>query len=421
MGSEIDFIFYVTSTALLTVLSGAANALEVLSLSLSEKQGGEDDDDGRFVARLLRDPIHNGIALGISRAAAIALVVIASMQLSSRSTLLTQNFVVAGLFVVASTLVPVFLAKVIAVQGADRFLGASRPIVVPIVYILRPVAVLVEKLLGRLSPTLLTLLSLHVIPLKQKIEVLGSQNNGEVDEEQLIMTSMLEFGETRVREVMVPRIDIVAVNVAMDKTEAIEVIVDAGHSRIPVYEETVDKIVGTLYTKDLLRRIAAGDEFELDELVRDTFFVPESKMIDDLLTEFKVRKQHLAVVVDEYGGTAGLVTLEDVLEEIVGDIQDEFDTEEALLKWVDSHSVICNAKIHVDELNDLLDTQIPDDVADSLGGLLYHMIGRVPRVGDTWEHESLVFRIESVVRQRIGQVRISGAGISTETAEDQTG
>ncbi|MCH7549472.1 MAG: HlyC/CorC family transporter [Candidatus Krumholzibacteriota bacterium] len=231
----------------------------------------------------------------------------------------------------------------------------------------------------------------------------------------------MEFGETRVREVMVPRIDIVAISSGMNREEAVNLIVDAGHSRIPVYEDTIDRVIGVIYTKDLLRQALSGSDFSLRDLTREAFFVPESKMIDELLTEFRARRQHLAVVVDEYGGTAGIVTLEDVLEEIVGDIQDEFDSEEELIRRIDADSAVCNAKVRVDELNEALGIHLSNEVADSLGGILYHMIGQIPRVGDSWALSPLLFEIQSIERQRIDKVLITGLASAAGDLEDSSG
>jgi CBS domain containing-hemolysin-like protein len=220
---------------------------------------------------------------------------------------------------------------------------------------------------------------------------------------------------------MVPRVDIVAVNSEMDANEATEVIMEAGHSRVPVFNETIDKIVGTIYTKDLLQKIVDGEEFSVSGIARDAFFVPESKMIDELLTEFKLRKQHLAIVVDEYGGTAGIVTLEDVLEEIVGDIQDEFDSEEKLIQKLDDDTAVCNAKVSLDELSEELGIDFPEEGPNSLGGLLYQMIGRVPRVGDKRVLNGVELEIESIERQRIDKVIIRGLSSAGDRARNGAG
>ncbi|HET6348254.1 MAG TPA: hemolysin family protein, partial [Candidatus Krumholzibacteria bacterium] len=311
-------------------------------------------------------------------------------------------------FAAASVLLPAFAARALALEGAETLLRVVRPVVVPTVFFMRPLAVAVSYLLGRASPALPRLFALEVIPLSEKIGLLGSHGDPAGDEENLIMSSIADFGETRVRDVMIPRIDIVALDVAMDREEMVSAIVDAGHSRIPVYERSIDRVIGTLHTQDLLVKVLEGEEISIRSLAREAFFVPESKLITELLSEFKVRRQHLAIVVDEYGGTAGIVTLEDVIEELVGDIRDEFDSEEELVRRLDRDSALVSARVHVEELNEMLGLSLPDEVADTLSGLLYHFIGRVPRVGDKWSHGPLTFEIQAVERQRIVRVLMRG-------------
>jgi CBS domain containing-hemolysin-like protein len=219
---------------------------------------------------------------------------------------------------------------------------------------------------------------------------------------------------------MVPRIDIVALDVAMSRDELVPAIIDAGHSRIPVYERSIDRIIGTLHTQDLLVKVLEGEDFSIRALAREAFFVPESKLITELLSEFKVRRQHLAIVVDEYGGTAGIVTLEDVIEELVGEIHDEFDSEEELVRRLDRDSAIVSARVRVEELNEMLGISLPGDIADTLSGLLYHFIGRVPRVGDRWSYGALTFEIQSVERQRIVRVLMRGLSSTAAVAGDES-
>jgi CBS domain containing-hemolysin-like protein len=262
--------------------------------------------------------------------------------------------------------------------------------------------------LRRLSPRTLGMFSFAVLPFKKRIELLGYKNGQEETDEQVLVSSVFEFGDTKVREVMVPRIDMVAVNINMNSTEALDVIIDAGHSRVPVFDDSIDRIVAVVHTKDLLRKIVNDEDFSLADIRRDVYFIPEGKMIDELLSEFRKRKIHIAIVVDEYGGTAGLITLEDILEELVGDIQDEFDTEEELINRLDEDTALCNARVRIDDLNEQLGLELPEGDVDTLGGLLYEMIGRVPRIGEAFPRGSLEFRIQSVVRQRIDKVLIKG-------------
>lgn len=407
MGIELDLILFSISIFALGLFSGACTALEILSISRIDRVA---ENDNGLVVRLLGDPVHTGLAMAIARATAAALTVVFSVQLAHTHFFFSPQRVSleTALFVAASLLVPIGVSRALALRNAERYLARISFIAYAVAFIVKPAAVILGGLLKRLSPALLNLMSFQTLPLRQKIEMFGAQNGETADDEQKLMSSVLDFGETVVREVMVPRIDIVAVNVGMEIGEALDIILEAGHSRIPAYDDTIDNIVGTIYTKDLLQKIVDKEEFSIDEIAREPFFVPESKKIDDLLAEFKLRKQHLAVVVDEYGGTAGIVTLEDVLEELVGDIQDEFDAEEELITRIDDDSVVCNAKVRLDELNEILSTGFPEDGPDSLGGLLYQMIGKVPRVGDRRELGPLTFEIQSVERQRIDKVLITG-------------
>jgi CBS domain containing-hemolysin-like protein len=366
MGNGVSVLLYVASVLLLSAYSASLTALGVLSLRGVES--ADDSEPDWLVARATDDPVNTGVAL----------------------------------------------------EGASTLVRIVRPVAIPTVYLLRPVALAACRLLSRVSPALPRLFAFDVIPLADKIELVDEGEGGAAEEEERrIMSSMADFGETRARDVMVPRIDIVAVDVAMDREEALAVIVDGGHSRIPVYERSIDHVIGTLHTQDLLVKVLAGEDFSIRTLARDAFFVPESKRITELLAEFKVRRQHLAVVVDEYGGTAGIVTLEDVIEELVGDIRDEFDSEDDLVRRLDRDSAVVSARVHIEELNDILGLSLPDDAADTLGGLLYHVIGRVPRVGDRWTHGRIEFEVQSVERQRVVRVLVRGlSAIERLTAED---
>ena len=406
-------VFYSFSVAFLAACSAALTALGVMSVRGSDNNEQEGARDW-LVARAVDDPVHTGVALGIARAVAVLLVIISAEELVHAA-----GPVGSGVFAAASVLLPAFAARALALEGAETLLRVVRPIVVPTVFLLRPFAVLAVRLLGRTSPALPRLFALEVIPLPEKIGLLGSRGDRAVNEENLIMSSIADFGDTRVRDVMVPRIDIIALDVAMDREELVSHIVDAGHSRIPVYERSIDRIIGVLHTQDLLVKVLEDEEYSIRALAREAFFVPESKLITELLSEFKVRRQHLAVVVDEYGGTAGIVTLEDVIEELVGEIHDEFDSEEEPVRRLDRDTALVIARIHIEELNEILGITLPDDVADTLSGLLYHFIGRVPRVGDRWSYGPLSFEIQSVERQRIVRVLVRGlASIGEPAAEE---
>lgn len=227
------------------------------------------------------------------------------------------------------------------------------------------------------------------------------------ESEKAMIASILEMDETVVREVMVPRIDMVAIEVETSLHEALSVIIEAGHSRIPVYEEHVDYIVGILYAKDLLKCFRDNRaDAPIRDLLRSAYFVPVSKKVNTLLKEMQNERVHIAVVVDEYGGTAGLVTIEDLIEEIVGEIQDEYDSEEEIfVEAIGANIYVLNSRLDLYSLSKLLDVELPDEDADTLGGLIYSLLGHVPEQGEVVECTGWRFTVLSLDGQRIDHVR----------------
>ena len=236
----------------------------------------------------------------------------------------------------------------------------------------------------------------------------ASEKEGGIEnEEKAMIVSVLEFGDRLVREVMVPRIDIAAADIETTVSDALTLFMESGHSRIPVYEETIDNIKGLLYAKDLLSLWGKEPTRPIRDLLRKATFVPESKQADELLKELRASKVHMAIVVDEYGGTAGLVTFEDLIEEIIGDIQDEYDIhEEAEYVQHGPDNYTVDASISLNDFNNLLDIEISTDDSDTLGGFLFTQLGRVPEVGDRVEYENLILRIDSIEGRRIRKVRV---------------
>jgi putative hemolysin len=222
-----------------------------------------------------------------------------------------------------------------------------------------------------------------------------------------LIQRVFEFGGHRVSEIMTPRTDIFALEVNEPLAAALPKIKDNRFSRIPVYEGTIDQIIGILYAKDLL---AYSRHPELDVKLRDllhpVFFVPESKWIDDLLREFQRNKVHVAIVVDEYGGVSGLVTMEDALEELVGEIVDEFDTEEVLCRQIDPQTYVVSARLPLDEFNAKLGVSIPRADADTIGGHVFHLFGKLPKRGESLSAHGLTFTIEHIKGTRILEIRV---------------
>lgn len=233
----------------------------------------------------------------------------------------------------------------------------------------------------------------------------------EKDEREMIY-SIFQFGETLCREIMVPRIDINGLDVQSTVQEAINEFIKSGHSRVPVYEETIDEIIGLLYAKDLLRTdLTEKEKTGIRPFLRKAYFIPESKNVDELLREMQAQGVHMAIVVDEYGGTAGLVTLEDIVEEIVGEIRDEYDQGEELeFQQVSADEVIFSGRIDLDDVYDILGVDLTEDMADTLGGYIYGQIGRVPLGGEQIKVDGWLLTVSQVSGRRIRQVMAKRVG-----------
>ena len=244
--------------------------------------------------------------------------------------------------------------------------------------------------------------------------------DGAVDEEELEMIeNVLELSETTAEEIMTPRTDVVALSVEDDRRTVLETIGQAGHSRIPVYEGDIDHIVGLIYAKDLLTEVGRTDEsFCLRDSMRPAYFVPESKPLRALLHEFQNQKLHIAIVLDEYGGTAGIVTIEDILEELVGEIVDEYEQmPPESIHRLDENTIEIDARMYVDDLNDAFDVSLPeDDDYDTVGGFVFSHLGYIPKTGEAFEHGDLQFTIVSAEARKINRIRIE-----KKPAEDSSG
>ena len=232
----------------------------------------------------------------------------------------------------------------------------------------------------------------------------------DLEKEQELVDSILDFSDKIVREVMVPRIDVDCIELSDDIETIVRQVKKAGRSRIPVYRKIIDDIAGVLYAKDLLGVETSRNDgsFHLQSILREAYFVPEFKRIDELFAEFQTSRIHMAVVVDEYGGMAGIVTMEDLVEEVFGEIRDEYDSEPPMIRKIGSGSYRIDARLPIDELNDLLETDLEEDEDyESAGGLLYHTLGRIPEAGDSADIDSWRFTVEKVSGQRIVFIRIS--------------
>jgi magnesium and cobalt transporter len=269
---------------------------------------------------------------------------------------------------------------------------------------------------GRIVPRLKRLLGLHKPPKEIQQLLDESEQRGLIDEEQgEMIEGIFDLKQTVAREIMIPRTHIVAVSHLAGKDEILRTLIDSGHSRIPVYKENVDHIIGILNARDLLPLwLSEQQEIDLAHVAREPFFVPETKPIKDLLNELRSKRSHMAVIVDEYGGTAGVVTMEDIVEEIVGEIQDEHDAEEALFIPQQDVCVLVSARAPLDEFEEYFRVTLPRSGYDTLGGFIIHLLGRVPAVGEELVHEGLWMKIHSGDRKRIIRVLVGPAAAQPE-------
>ncbi len=301
--------------------------------------------------------------------------------------------------------------KTWAVQHPEQSALLSAPLVSALVSFL-PVRIITRGLIG-LSNVILPGKGLKGGPFVSEEELLATIDVATEDEiiehdERRLIHSIIEFGDTVVREVMVPRPDMVSVEGKAKVSDALEVAIAAGFSRLPAFDQGIDDIIGVVFLKDLVRADREGrSDDEVRNLVREAHFVPETKRVTELLKEMQLHKFHIAVVVDEYGGTAGLVTLEDLIEELVGEIVDEFDVEEPPIERLSEDEVRVNARMPIDEVNELLRADLPTGDWDSVGGLVFNLLGHVPTEGEAVEIDGHCLIAEKVQGRRIGRVRIT--------------
>ncbi|MDY0268725.1 hemolysin family protein [Trichloromonas sp.] len=243
-----------------------------------------------------------------------------------------------------------------------------------------------------------------------------SEEEGIINEDEgEMLHSIFEFGETIVREVMVSRIDMVCCSMTTSLGELLAAIISSGHSRLPIYEGTADRIVGIIYAKDLLRLWGCRDEdFRIEQIMRTPYFVPETKQIEELLQEFRTQRVHMAIAIDEYGGTSGLITIEDLIEEIVGDIQDEYDLEEDELVEEAPGVVLVDGRLNIEELEDYFDIDIPREKFDTVGGYLFNLFGHVPQVNEEIRDGVLRMTVVECDGRKIRKVRVFRAEAETQ-------
>jgi len=309
--------------------------------------------------------------------------------------------------------------KTFAIQQTDRVALFLAPLIVGLGRLFGPLAGGLVKVANLIMPgkglPQGPFITEH--ELRALAEVASDEDQIEEGEKELIH-SIFEFGDTIVREVMVPRPDIIAIEADKTLRDVQALVLQHGYSRIPVFREDLDDVAGIVYAKDVLKALHQGkQDMPLSEIVREVHFVPESKKVADLLREMQREKFHIALVTDEYGSVVGLVTLEDLLEELVGEITDEYDTEEPELEQVADDVFRVDGKISIDEVNEVLDVELPDEEWDTVGGLMLGLMGSIPQEGEHVAYQNLRFTAEKVNGRRISKVLITREEAPEEAAE----
>jgi len=409
LGTGLTIVGIVVLVLLAALLTMAQTAIDRVSRGKAHHLVQEKKKGSQYLLRIVEDPARYMnvmwlLTLVAQVTAAVLATGLAIDAFSGAGEVVAAIGVTVVLYVVA-----VLPPKAIAVQHTDR----CALVVARSIYLLGKFLRPLSRVLVVASNFMMLLLPGRRMPegpfvtdedLRQLVDIDDDEESEE--EEQELIHSVFEFSDTIVREVMVPRPDMVVLPSDATLEQALETITQAGYSRIPIFDGDIDNIVGVLYAKDLLKRSTEDGSTRAATLSRAPLFVPEQKKLAELLREMQEQRVHMAIVIDEYGGTAGLVTIEDLVEEIVGEIVDEYDKEEPLVEPLGDGALRVDAKLGIDEVNELLGVELPDDDWDTVGGLVYELTGRVPVPGETVRFESIEFQTERVTGRRIQKVVI---------------
>ncbi len=420
---ETDWLPRIISLIITLVFSAFFSGSEVALFSLGKKKLNEqlipnkfvlkhlklliDDQRRLLVTILLGNTIFN-VAASIL-AVLIALDVAEAYNLSVDLVLLVQIIVLTLLVLFAGEVTP----KVVASKYPVQF---AKIVAVPLYWIgvvVYPVAKILTEIIKSLASKFSfdksnsAILSSEITDLAE----IGAEKGTIEDSEHELIHGLVKFKTVTTREVMTPRVDIIAIPLVADYDEAVKLITESGHSRMPLYDDNLDNIVGVIYAKDLLPFIGQTNDkqsFQLKKISRKVIFIPETKLISDLMNEFQEANLHIGIVVDEYGGTSGLISLEDILEEIVGEIRDEYDKEENEIVDLHNNSFVVLGKVPIDEINELLNTNLSseNDDYDTIGGFIFNHTGSIPKNNFSFEFNNFRFTVKKVENNRIKKVLI---------------
>ncbi len=419
--SDIDIYFRVGIVLILLVFSGvfssSETALTAITAAKIRKLKEYDEKSANVLKRIKKklNTILTTILIGNNvvniAATAILTQLTTSIFNNGRYSTIIATGIMTALILVFGEITP----KTYAAQNPEKVavkvsvpLELLSKILKPILFILNKITGFIIKLfggkVGENSPFVT----------EEEIRSLvdaGEEEGVLKEQEREMIKGVFEIDDTDASDVMVPRIDIIAAPESASLKSVLDLIISCGHSRIPVFKDTIDNITGILYAKDILPFISSTiseiEEKDIRTLLRKAYYVPETKKVSQLLKELQQQKIHMAIVLDEYGGTEGLVTIEDILEEIVGDILDEYDNEIDLIEKIDESIYLVKAEISLEEINDLFDIDLPEEDFDSLGGYIFSYLGRVPVRGDIVKYENLEMTVESINNRRIKQIKIT--------------
>ena len=408
------FILIIILLTFSAFVSGAE--ISYFSLNMSDlDELNENNKKSKLIYKLLREPNSLLATILIANNFINVAIVIISTYLTSISFIFPEGSILEFVFqvIVITSFLVLFgeiTPKVYANQNAVKFsLWMAKPLIIlrkifyPFSYLLVSSTSIIENRLKRNDS------NVNIEEISKALDLTDEQHEGK---EGKILRSIVEFGNTDVKEIMKSRVDVIAVDKETKYSELLKIITSSGYSRIPVFDKQFDNILGILYIKDLIPYLSNSDDFKWIELCRVPFFVPENKMINDLLKEFQAKKNHIAIVVDEYGGASGIVTLEDVLEEIVGEINDEFDDDNNIYSKLDDSNFIFEGKILLIDFLKIVDCDVDflDDLkgeSDSLAGLILEHEGKIPKIGDVIKIKHFTFQIEAVDLRRIKRIKVS--------------
>ncbi len=405
--------------SLSALFSGSEVALFSLNSKKLEETGNKRSLLVKYILKLLDQPkkLLVSILIGntITNVAASIISVTLALKIAQKFGYST-DFILIVQIVVLTILILLFAEVTPKVWASKHPLSFAKLAAVPIYwtnFILSPISKFLSETLKFFAESLSYDKKKSALSTEDFVELadIGVEKGMIEEEEQELIQGVVSFRTITVQEIMTPRVDIVAVSVDTTFDELLNTITESGHSRLPLYENSLDNILGIIYAKDLLPYIAdekLREKFNIKKIARECFFVPETKLISELMNEFQEKKMHIGIVVDEYGGTSGLISLEDILEEIVGEIRDEHDKEEETIIKLNENKYIVDGKTTIDELNEYIGVKLLEDSEDydSLGGFIFNQTGAIPEVGYSFNHNGYKFSVKDVKNNRIHKVLI---------------